>query len=158
MRALVVFYSRTGNTKGVAELIAQELRSDLEELVDKAGRKGFLGYLKAGRDAIRKKSTELESLRHWVGDYDMIFVGTPVWASQPAPAVRTFLESQDLSGKKVALFCTMAAQGEESTFAAMKALLGGAEVAGLLAIAMKKEEGRVVEKVSQWVAQWKGHS
>jgi flavodoxin len=159
MKALVVFYSRTGNTRGVAGTIARELGADLEELVDKRGRKGFLGYLKAGRDAIRKKSAELEPLRHSASDYDMIFVGTPVWASNPAPAVRTFLDSHDLSGKRIALFCTMASGGEEATFSAMRTLLVGSEVTGQLAIAMKKEAGeRLVEKVVQWVAQWKDPS
>ena len=62
MKALVVYYSRTGNTKHVAEMIAGALKADLEELVDKRGREGFLGYLRSGRDAIRDKTTELKSL------------------------------------------------------------------------------------------------
>ena len=159
MKALVVYYSRTGNTKHVAEMIAEELKADLEELVDKRGREGFLRYLRSGRDAIREKTTELKSLQHQPGDYDLIFVGTPVWASRPAPAVRAFLESQNLSGKKVALFCTMASRGEETTFSTMRTLLSQAEVVGQLAVAMKKEQrSQIKNKVAQWVALWKSKS
>ncbi len=155
MKSLVVFYSRTGNTKRVAEMIAGEMKADLQELVDKKGRKGPIALLRAGRDAMKEKTTELEPLRHHPGDYDLILVGTPVWASHPAPAARTFLQSGDLSGKKVALFCTMSSKGWEETFEIMKGLLTGVDVAGQLAIAMKKEsEDNIKEKVTQWVATW----
>ena len=156
MKALVVYYSRTGNTKRVAEMIAGALKADLEELVDKRGREGFLGYLRSGRDAIRDKTTELKSLQHQPGDYDLIFGGTPVWASRPAPAVRAFLESQDLSGKKAALFCTMASRGEETTLSTMRSLLPQAELVGQLAVAMRKENrSQIEERVAQWVTPWK---
>lgn len=159
MKALVVFYSRTGHTKRIAAMIAELLKADIEELVDKRGRRGLMGFLRGGWDAMKQRSTELEPLNHRPGDYDLIFVGTPVWASRPAPAVRTFLESQDLRGKKVALFCTMSGGGEEATFATMKALLSGAEVVGQLALVMKKEvQGQIEEKVNQWVVSWKGQN
>ncbi|KPL19040.1 MAG: hypothetical protein AMJ92_04895 [candidate division Zixibacteria bacterium SM23_81] len=156
MKALVVYYSRTGNTKQVAEMIAGELKADLEELVDKKDRRGLLGYLRSGRDAVRDKTTELKPLQRQSSDYDLIFVGTPVWASRPAPAVRAFLESQDLSGKRVALFCTMASRGEEATFSTMRMLFPQAEVAGQLAVAMRKENrSQIEERVAQWVTPWK---
>jgi len=156
MKALVVFYSRTGNTKSVAEMIAGELKADVAELVDKRGRGGLLGFLKAGRDAVKERITELEPLGHHPGDYDLIFLGSPVWASNPAPAVRTFVQSHDLSGKKVALFCTMNARGGEEACAALKELIRGAEVVGHLAVAMKKKaQDQLAAEVIQWVAQWK---
>jgi flavodoxin len=153
LKSLVVFYSRTGNTKRVAEMIAGEMKADLQELVDKKSRKGPIALLRAGRDAMKEKTTELEPLRRRPGEYDLILVGTPVWASRPAPAARTFLQSDDLSGKKVALFCTMSTKGGEETLEVMESLLSGAEVIGQLAIAMKKEsEDSIKEKVTQWVA------
>lgn len=54
MKSLVVFYSRTGNTRRVAEMIAGEMKADLQELVDKKSRKGPIALLRAGRDAIKK--------------------------------------------------------------------------------------------------------
>ncbi|MCK4272271.1 flavodoxin family protein [bacterium] len=55
MKSLVVFYSRTGNTRRVAEMIAQGLDAILQELVDKKSRKGPIALLRAGRDAIKKE-------------------------------------------------------------------------------------------------------
>jgi len=55
MKALVVYYSRTGNTKFVAEKIAQELGADIEEVIDKKNRFGLINYLRAGGDALRRK-------------------------------------------------------------------------------------------------------
>lgn len=157
MKSIVVYYSRSGNTKRVAEMMARELKADLQELVDKRGRGGLLGFLKAGRDAMKERNTELGPLSQSPEDYDLILVGTPVWASNPAPAVRTFLQSHDLSGKKVALFCTMSARGGKETLADMKGILTGVEVVGQLDIAVKKEtKSQIEEKVIRWTAQWKG--
>ena len=156
MKNLVVYYSRSGNTKKVAETMARELKADLQQLVDKRGRSGLFGFLRAGRDAMKKRTTELQPLNLNPKDYDLILVGTPVWASNPAPAVRAFLHSHDLSGKKVALVCTMSARGGEEALAGMRNLLTGAEVVAQLDIAMKKEtESQIEEKVVQWTAQWK---
>jgi len=156
MKTLVVFYSRSGNTRRIAEMIARHLDADIQELVDKKGRAGMLGLLRAGRDAVKKKTTDLEALTYRPGDYQLIVVGTPVWASNPAPAVRSFLQSHDLSGKKVALFCTMNARGWEQACVILKDLIRGGEVVGHLAVAMKKQsQDQVEEKVIQWAAQLK---
>lgn len=137
-------------------MIAKRLEADIQELVDKKGRAGMLGFLRAARDAMKKQTTELEPLKYQPGDYQLIVVGTPVWASNPAPAVRTFLQSHDLSGKKVALFCTMNAQGGEQACATLKDVIQGAEVVGHLAVAMKKtSQNQIEEKVTQWAAQLK---
>lgn len=156
MKALVVYYSRSGNTRRVAEMITSQLQADLQELVDLKGRAGLLGWLRAGRDAMRDKTTDLEPLVFNPDDYDLIVVGSPVWASHPAPAVSTFLQSQDFSGKRLALFCSMSARGGDETCAVMKSLIPGVKVVGHLAVAMRKEtEDQIAEKVTQWVAQWK---
>jgi flavodoxin len=159
MKTLVVFYSQSGNTRRVAQIIAQQLTADLEELVDRRARRGIFGFLRSGRDAFRGRTTEIEPLRRQPSEYDLIVVGTPVWAARPAPAVRTFLQSHDLGGKKVALFCTMSSQGGEKTCAILKDLLPRARLVGSLALAMKKSSAETIEeRVLDWVAQWKGRS
>ncbi|MFC1682847.1 flavodoxin family protein [Candidatus Zixiibacteriota bacterium] len=157
MKALVVYYSRSGNTRRVAEIITNQLQADLQELVDLKGRAGLLGWLRAGRDAMGDKTTDLEPLVFNLDDYDLIVVGSPVWASHPASAVSTFLQSQDLSGKLVALFCTMSARGGEETCAVMKSLIPGVKVVGHLTVAMKKETAdEIDQKITRWIAQLKG--
>ncbi len=59
MKSLVVYYTRTGNTKFVAETIAAELVSDMEEVVDLKKREGTLGYMSASKDATGGKLTEI---------------------------------------------------------------------------------------------------
>ena len=55
MKALVVYYSGRGRTKKVAEAISNILSCDIEELVDTEDRTGLLGYIHAGRQAMKKK-------------------------------------------------------------------------------------------------------
>ncbi len=106
MKSLVVFYSRTGTTKYVAETIAAELGSDVEEIVDLKSREGRLGYMGAGADSMRGKETEIAPTKRAPAEYELIVIGTPIWAWSPTPAIRTYLKRNDLSGKKVALFFT----------------------------------------------------
>ena len=107
MKSLVVYYSRTGNAKFVAETVAAELGSDIEEVVDLKKREGKLGWMSAGRDASGGKQTEIAPTTKNPKDYDFIVIGTPVWAWNPSAAIRTYLSKNDLSGKKVALFFTL---------------------------------------------------
>ena len=106
MKSLVVYYSRTGKTKFVAESIATNLGADLEEIVDLKKRTGPVGWLMGGKDATRKNQTEIAQTKKIPQDYDLIIIGTPIWAWSPTPAVRTYVQKNSLAGKKVALFYT----------------------------------------------------
>ena len=59
MKILVVYYSRTGNTKFVAEEITAELNADMEEIVDLKSRGGKMGWLSASRDATGNRQTNI---------------------------------------------------------------------------------------------------
>ena len=54
MKCLVVYYTRTGKTKVVAEKVSAELGADIEEIVDLKKREGKLGWIAGGRDAMQK--------------------------------------------------------------------------------------------------------
>ena len=107
MKSLVVYYTRTGNAKFVAETIAAELGSDTEEIVDRKKRAGALGWVSAGKDSTQEKETQITPTKLSPSNYDLIVIGTPIWAWRPTPAIRTYLKQNDLSGKKIALFFTM---------------------------------------------------
>lgn len=118
MKSLVVYYTRTGNARFVAETIAAEIGADVEEVIDLKKRTGALAYLSGGSDARRGKETELSPTKKVPAEYDLIVVGTPIWAGRPAPAITTYLKKNDLSGKKVAVFFTQGGkkpQGIEQT-------------------------------------------
>jgi flavodoxin len=104
LKSLVVYYSRNGNTKFVAETIAAEIGADVEEIVDLKKRSGLLGFLIGGKDAMQGKETEIAPTTKSPADYDLIVVGTPNWASRITPATLTYLKKNNLSGKKVAGF------------------------------------------------------
>ena len=118
MRKLVAYYSRTGNTKFVAEKIAEQLDADLC-VVDKKNRKGKLIFLTGGFVGMRKKLTEIE-LTNSVEDYDLVVVGSPVWAGKISPAIRTFLVTNDFSNKQVAYFVTLGGDKAEKSLKNMK--------------------------------------
>lgn len=107
MKTLVIYYSRTGNTEFVAREIAAELGADLEEVVDLKKREGKMGWLSAGRDGTGNRQTKIAETKRNPADYDLIVIGTPVWAWGPSAAIRTYIGKHDLSGKNVALFFTL---------------------------------------------------
>ena len=103
MTYLVVYYSRTGNNRTIAESIANKLSADIDEIVDKKNRQGRLNWLLAGKDSRSGKLTEIEYQKN-PQDYDTIIIGAPIWAWSPIPPLRTYLQEVDLSGKRVAFF------------------------------------------------------
>jgi flavodoxin len=119
MKTLVVYYSRTGNTKYVAEKIAENLAADTCEVIDKKSRKGRLGFVRGGYESIRKKLTEIE-LSKTVDNYDLLIIGSPVWANGIAPAIRTFINQNNLSNKKIASFVTLKGNDPTKAFDSLK--------------------------------------
>ena len=118
-KPLVVYWtwSDTHNTKVVAEMIQQKTGADIAliEMVTPYP-SDFGGAAQAGqRDKAQPKAPAIKDIGVDVSKYDPIFVGTPIWFSSFAPPVRTFLQSYDLKGKNVALFCTHG-QGNPATF------------------------------------------
>ncbi len=130
-KILVVYYSFEGNTKFVAEQIAKTLGADTLELRPKneIKTKGFLKYVWGGSQILMKKRPELESFDKDPKDYDIIFIGTPVWAWNYAPPVGTFLDNTDLKGKKIALFSCHGGQNAK-TFDKMKEALEKSTILG----------------------------
>ena len=127
--ALVVFYSRTGFTKQVAEALARELGADVEQLVDTRSRAGLLGYLRSGFEAALHKLTELKPLSKDPAAYALVVVGTPVWNGSVSSPVRTFLTHHKGKLKRVAFFCTYGGSGNERTFCQMAGACGQPPVA-----------------------------
>jgi len=115
MQALVVYYSRTGNTKKVGEDISAELHCDAEEIVDTADRSGPVGFVMSGRQATLKELTKIEPLQKDPSKYDLVIIGTPVWAFTMSAPVRTYILDHREKFKKVAFFITLGNIGAEST-------------------------------------------
>lgn len=124
VKVLVVYYSREGHTKLVAEKLAKKFNADLEQLIDKKKRTGPIGFSGAGKDAVAGNLTKLKSLKHNPQEYDIILIGTPSWFGNVTPAVRTFIKENNLSGKKIGVFGTAHLTGVENALKQAVELIG----------------------------------
>lgn len=106
MNTLVVFYSRTGTTKKLAENVAQALGCDLEELVDTQKRSGLGGWLRSGRQAMKDETTTLQPMKKDPAHYDLVIIGGPFWAGKMCVPVRAFMLQNKDKLKEVAFFFT----------------------------------------------------
>ncbi|MCR5027241.1 MAG: flavodoxin, partial [Methanobrevibacter sp.] len=92
MNVLVAYYSRTNVTKKVAQDITDKLNADCEEITSKVNYDGKIGYMRGGKDAISEKIIELEDLKYDPADYDLVYLGAPVWASKAANPLISYIK------------------------------------------------------------------
>lgn len=113
-KMLVAYYSRSGNTKSVAELIRDTVGADIFE-IKTADANHYPNEYDAAIDVAQ---TEVQNKNYPsimktpdISQYDTVFVGTPCWWGTMAGPVHTFLTTVDLSGKTVIPFNTHAGSG-----------------------------------------------
>lgn len=106
MRVLVVFYSRTGNTRVVAEAIAKRLRADIEEIKDEKNRSGILGFLRSGYEAVVGKLADIHPVGRNPEGYDLVIVGSPIWVGRLSSPVRAYMALHGRAIRNIVLFCT----------------------------------------------------
>jgi menaquinone-dependent protoporphyrinogen IX oxidase len=122
MKILIVYYSRTGTTKKAALAIKDRLNCDLEEIVDKKDRAGLVGYLSAGRDAMRRILTEIEPVKYSPADYGLVVIATPVWVGTMAAPIRSYLAAQKENIKQLAFISTQGSRQRQRVFDDMAAI------------------------------------
>ena len=115
MKSLVVYYSRTNVTKKLAEDIASKTGADVEQIKPKKDYQGKLGYARGGKDAITEKIIDLEPLKYDPQDYDVVYLGAPVWASRAANPLITYIKQNEGKFRDVKFFITAGATGFDST-------------------------------------------
>ena len=162
---LIVYLSRTKNTKTVAEIIHQKTGGKLVELelknpypenyqeivaqVSKENETGFLPPLK----------TKIEN----IGNYDAIFIGFPTWGMQLPPPMKSFLKEYNLKGKTIIPFNTNAGYGIGSSFETVKELApeskilegfsikGGKERDGILFVMKGDKKVKAEKEIQEWL-------
>ncbi len=152
-KALVAYFSCSGVTKGVAETLAGAAGADLYEI------KPEVPYTAADLNWMDKKSRSSVEMKDPfsrpailgkvsnMSDYDVVFVGFPIWWYVAPTIINTFLESYDFSGKKVILFATSGGSGFGKTVEKLKdSVAATAEI----------KEGRILNgRVSKTeIAEW----
>ena len=103
MKYNVVFFTRSNNSKRVAEKKANKLSCEAIQITDNKNWKGFLGFMKAGFYSSINKPVEIEILGN-IKSADETIVVAPLWAGGLAPAARAFLKTIPL--EKVHLVVT----------------------------------------------------
>jgi flavodoxin len=131
MKKLVVYYSLDGNTSFISKVIAEAIGADVLELkpMGAAVPRGFMKFFWGGKQVFSKVKPELLPFDVNPQDYDLIFIGTPVWAWRHTPAVESFFSRVSLTNKKVAVFCCHAG-GKGKTLEGMKDRLKGNTIIG----------------------------
>ena len=112
-KSLILYYSQTSNTKGIAEQIQTLVNADIEAIEAVVPYDGeYQQTIERGRKELDEGIfPEIKPLTHNVADYDIIYIGYPVWFGTYAPPIATLLNKIDLSGKKVVPFCTFGSGG-----------------------------------------------
>jgi len=153
MKVLVVYYSRTGTTKKLAQKLSAELGADIEEIIDKKNRSGLIGWIFGGRDGMRRAPTDIDQIKNNPEDYDVVLVGGPLWGFKGiAPASRTYLLQNKDKIKQVAFFMTRG--GKPSSDPALDDLkeVYGKPVLGTLDIMQKDlESPETTEQIASFV-------
>jgi flavodoxin len=156
-RVLVVFFSRTGTTRVLASTLARMLSADLEEICDCTERRGAMGYMRCLADSWRKRPTEIVPAALDTSQYDLVVVGTPVWAGSVSAPVREYLLENRLKFRHVAFFCSFGGLGSQAAFDEMRALAGKAPVAQCKVRATEVQRGVVAASLALFVSVLEHH-
>jgi len=128
MKILITYYSYSGNTDRVARIFGKMLESKgevhIQRLKPADEIKGFLSQCVAARKG--KKAILEQGVRFDVTSYDLILIGSPVWAFAPTPAMNTFLENlSGLKDKRVIILLTSGSgMGVKRCFQNIRKILG----------------------------------
>lgn len=120
MKVLIVYYSRTGHTRTLAHRIGDATQAAVEEIVPLAGRRGLLGYVRSALEARFSRCAAIAPPAHDPDRFDVVVIGTPVWAESLSSPVRTYLREHAAVLHRIAFFCTMAQRDSEQVFVQMQ--------------------------------------
>jgi len=152
MKTLVAYYSRTGNTKRVAEALAATLNADIEAIASDT--KGT-GMGRLAMQAFLRVRAKIAPTTNDAASYDMVVIGSPVWAGKMASPIRTYLAQNKDKFTSVAFFCTHGnprSEGSVKMLESMETLSGKKAAAVLDVPANDVESGAYVEKAKRFAA------
>ena len=133
IKVLVAYFSATNTTKGVAEHIANGLNADIYEIVpEEPYTDADLNYNdNNSRTTIEMNDPDsrpaISGSVEDMGQYDIVFIGYPIWWGQAPHIVYTFFECYDFSGKTIVPFCTSGGSGMGSSATNLEPLTDGAD-------------------------------
>ena len=151
-KTLILYYSRTGNTKLCCEALQKELGADMIEVKDLKNRSGGWGFFTGAVGSMFDVHTDLDPVKPDLSPYKNIIIASPIWTGTLSTAIRTLIDKNQFDGKKVLLFTTTNAAEKEKYIEKGKARVAqrGAQVAGYCQVVVKKEvAGKKVDRPKQ---------
>lgn len=155
MRTMVVYFSRTGNTQILAQQIASACSADLEGLREAQHHAGAVSYLLSLWQGALHGEADIAPTQLSPADYDLVIVGTPIWAWNMSSPVRTYIRKHREEIRKLALFCTCDGAGQAKVLADMQSLCGQSPVATLALTARELRDHLHPERLDKFLAQLK---
>ena len=151
---LVTYFSCTGNTEKIAEMIARETGGALHEIQPQIPyTEADLDYYSGGRaDREQADPAARPAIANSVEnmpDYDVIFLGYPIWHGQAPKIIYTFLESYDFAGKTIVPFCTSGSSGVGSSADNLRPLAQNADWKNGTRFSSKTTESEIKAFVEQ---------
>ena len=156
-RALVVYFSASGNTARVANYIADAVNADTLELVPVDAytdedldwtREGSRVNREHENKALRQVALVVNTVENW-DSYDTVFIGYPIWWGIAAWPVNDFVEANDFTGKTVIPFCTSSSSGLGESGRLLAELAETGDWLG----GERFSSGTSVETIQAWIAQ-----
>ncbi|MCL2068043.1 MAG: NAD(P)H-dependent oxidoreductase [Treponema sp.] len=153
MKTAVVYYSYDGNCAFAAKQIQSRFNADIVqiEVLNEKRRSGFAKYFFGGFQAFSGIKPALKPYSFDPAAYDLIILGTPVWAGSPAPAMKSFLSKTKISGKKICLFMCHAG-GLGNAIEKFKILLAGNDIVSAIDLNNPAENNQAEQK--QRIEDW----
>ncbi len=155
LRILVAYFSRTGTTERYAQTIQSLTGADIVEIETVVPYPSdYATTTDVARDELNANARpELSTVVDDMDQYDVIFVGYPIWWHAPPMAVLSFLEDYDLGGKTIVTFCTSASSPMSETTGYFEGSIGDAEFIEGIRITSSTDVGSWVESIMSQMSQ-----
>lgn len=148
-KTLIIYYSRTGNTKAVCESLAKEINADIVEIKDLNNRMSKPGIIGGMLKTILGMRTNIFPEKVDMTEYPNVILSSPIWAAKVAPAMRTAIYMNGFKDKNVIMLVTCdsfyAEKYQEKTSELVKE--SGGKVSAFYQIHAMKEQGK--EKIER---------
>lgn len=129
-KSLVLYYSESGTTKAVAQELQRQLNADIESIEAVIPYSGnFQETVQRGQREMQSGETPaLKPLKSKLADYDLIFLGYPIWFGTYAMPIATLVKEHDFAGKTLIPFCTFGSGGLGTSSEALRKALPQAKI------------------------------
>ena len=159
MKPLVVYYSLTGKTKLVSQVIAEALNATLLEIKERRPIPIPFVYLTGGFAAITNRGSKINPIDVDLKQHERIFIGSPMWGPRPAPAINSFIYQTNFEGRSIIPFFTMGGDTSEKALANITAKIEKKQgkVVGSFAITSHKvSDEEIIAKAKEAIRNYRG--